>query len=65
MKTYWNHEGKYQEWVNKIEETTPSMYDTDNKYMNVFLIKLSLFNNDICCLLCQFIRNHVIFSCKV
>lgn len=49
MKTYWNHEGKYQEWVNKIEETTPSMYDTDNKYMNIFLafsnIYYDIYNN--------------------
>ena len=49
MKTYWNHEGNYQEWVDKIEETTPSMYDTDNEYMNVFLafsnIYYDIYNN--------------------
>lgn len=49
MNTYWNHNGKYQEWVNTINETMPSMYYTDNKYMNVFIaisnIYYEIYNN--------------------
>lgn len=30
MKTYWNGDGKYQDWYDKIADTMPSMYDTDN-----------------------------------
>ena len=37
MGTYWNNNGKYQEWVDKINDTMPDMYDTDNKYMNIFI----------------------------
>lgn len=49
METYWNGNGKYQEWVDKINETMPSMYNTDNKYMNVFIamsnIYYEIYNN--------------------
>lgn len=38
MGIYWNNNGKYQEWVDKINDTMPDMYDTDNKYMNVFIV---------------------------
>lgn len=37
MGTYWNNNGKHQEWVERINDTMPSMYDTDNYYMNVFI----------------------------
>ena len=50
MGTYWNNNGKYQEWVDKINKTMPDMYDTDNKYMNVFIafcnIYYDFYNND-------------------
>lgn len=49
MGTYWNNNGKYQEWVDKINETMPDMYDTDNKHMNVFIafcnIYYDVYNN--------------------
>lgn len=49
MGTYWTKNGKYQEWVNKISETMPDMYNTDNKYMNVFIafcnIYYDVYNN--------------------
>ena len=34
---YWNRQGKHQKWVDEINETTPDMYYTENKYMNVFI----------------------------
>ena len=37
MKTYWNGDGKYQDWYDKIADTMPSMYDTDNSNMNLFI----------------------------
>lgn len=43
MGTYWNNNGKYQEWVDKINDTMPSMYDTDNYYMNVFIAFSSIY----------------------
>ena len=49
MGTYWNNNGKHQEWVEKINDTMPSMYDTDNYYMNVFIafsnIYYDIYNN--------------------
>lgn len=49
MEIYWNSQGKYQNWVDKINETTPDMYYTDNKYMNVFIamsnIYYEIYNN--------------------
>lgn len=49
MKTYWESNGKYQEWVDEINETMPDMYYTDNKYMNVFIamsnIYYEIYNN--------------------
>lgn len=43
MNTYWNDNGKYQEWVNEVSETMPNMYDTDNKYMNIFIAMSNLY----------------------
>lgn len=37
METYWDGNGKYQEWYDKIADTMPSMYDTDNPNMNLFI----------------------------
>ena len=52
MGTYWNNQGKYQDWVNEIGETVPSMYDTDNKHMNIFIamsnIYYDIYNNGGC-----------------
>ena len=49
MGTYWNNNGKHQEWVERINDTIPSMYDTDNYYMNVFIafsnIYYDIYNN--------------------
>lgn len=49
MSTYWNSNGKYQDWVDKISETMPDMYYTDNKYMNVFIamnkVYYDIYNN--------------------
>ena len=49
MNTYWNGNGKYQDWTDKVNETMPSMYDTDNKYMNIFIamsnIYYEIYNN--------------------
>jgi hypothetical protein len=51
-KTYWNRQGKYQEWVDEISATMPDMYYTDNKYMNVFIamsnIYYDIYNNGGC-----------------
>ena len=30
MKTYWNNNGKHQEWVDETQELMPDMYNTDN-----------------------------------
>lgn len=49
MDTYWNGNGKYQEWVSKTSKMMPSMYYTDNRYMNVFIamnnIYYEIYNN--------------------
>ena len=49
MNTYWNSNGKYQEWADRVSETMPRMYYTDNKYMNVFIamsnIYYEIYNN--------------------
>ena len=49
METYWNNNGKYQEWVDKTNAIMPDMYDTDNYYMNVFIafsnIYYDIYNN--------------------
>lgn len=49
MNTYWNRNGKYQEWAEKVNKTKPRMYDTDNKYMNLFIamnkIYYEIYNN--------------------
>lgn len=49
MNTYWNGNGKYQEWVDRVIETIPSMYYTDNKYMNTFIamnkVYYDIYNN--------------------
>ena len=49
MNTYWNNNGKHQEWADKVSETMPSMYYTDNKHMNVFIamsnIYYEIYNN--------------------
>lgn len=38
MDTYWDGNGKYQDWYDKVAETIPSMYDTDNPNMNLHLL---------------------------
>lgn len=43
MKTYWNGDGKYQDWYDKIADTMPSMYDTDNSNMNLFIYMSRLY----------------------
>lgn len=52
MYAYWNGEGKYQEWVDKVNKTIPDMYYTDNEYMNVFIamsnIYYEIYNNGGC-----------------
>ena len=49
MGIYWNSQGKYQGWVNEIGKTMPSMYYTDNKYMNIFIamnkVYYDIYNN--------------------
>ena len=49
MNTYWNRNGKHQEWVDEINKTMPDMYDTDNEYMNVFIavsnVYYDIYNN--------------------
>lgn len=49
MGNYWDNNGKYQEWVDKLSDTMPDMYDTDNYYMNVFIafsnIYYDIYNN--------------------
>ena len=49
MGIYWNSQGKYQEWIDKVGETMPSMYYTDNKYMNIFIamnkVYYDIYNN--------------------
>lgn len=37
MNTYWDENGKYQDWYDKIADTMPSMYDTDNSNMNLII----------------------------
>ena len=48
-QTYWNRQGKHQDWVDKTDEMMPNMYYTDNKYMNVFIamnnIYYDIYNN--------------------
>lgn len=44
-QTYWNQQGKYQQWVDKISETTPDMHYTDNKYMNVFIAMNNIYHD--------------------
>lgn len=41
--TYWNSNGKYQAWVDKVEETMPDMYYTNNKHMNVFIAMCNIY----------------------
>lgn len=52
MNTYWNSNGKHQEWADKISETMPCMYHTNNKYMNIFIamsnIYYEIYNNGGC-----------------
>ena len=43
MKAYWNGDGKYQDWYDKIADTMPSMYDTDNSNMNLFIYMSRLY----------------------
>jgi hypothetical protein len=49
MGIYWNSQGKYQGWVNETGKTMPSMYYTDNKYMNIFIamnkVYYDIYNN--------------------
>jgi hypothetical protein len=49
MNSYWDGNGKHQDWVNKVSETMPDMYYTDNRYMNVFIamsnIYYEIYNN--------------------
>lgn len=49
MGIYWDSQGEYQEWVDKICETMPSMYYTENKYMNIFIamnkVYYDIYNN--------------------
>ena len=49
MNTYWNSNGKYQDWVDKTSETMPDMYYTDNKFMNIFIamnkVYYDIYNN--------------------
>lgn len=35
---YWNGNGKYQNFVNKIENIQPDIGYTDNKYLNAFIV---------------------------
>ena len=52
MGIYWNNNGKYQKWVNKVSETMPDMYFTDNEYMNTFIemsnLYYDVYNNGGC-----------------
>lgn len=52
MGTYWNDNGKYQEWVDKTSKTIPDMYFTDNEYMNTFIemsnLYYDIYNNGGC-----------------
>lgn len=49
MNSYWNGNGKHQEWVEKVVETVPNMYYTTNRYMNVFIamnnVYYEIYNN--------------------
>ena len=52
MGIYWNSNGKYQEWVDKVLKTMPDMYSTDNEYMNIFIemsnLYYDIYNNGGC-----------------
>lgn len=36
-KSYWNNNGKYQKFVNRINKIMPDWGYTENKYMNLFI----------------------------